>query len=171
MVWAEATHFNFPRKILRVLCRYFEHQRRVQFEMEWPAPSHSVARRVQRGYEGVSALKVEDFRGRQGALMEGRTRELAGIAEDRLQLSITGGGKQGTSKVVASCSCLKEKFQECRKKDGVGLATSVENVRSGPQDENEAAGSRGESKKEKVQREFFFLPEEIESSRRITRLV
>ena len=32
MVWAWAAHFSFPRKILRVLCGYFEHQRRVQFE-------------------------------------------------------------------------------------------------------------------------------------------
>ena len=32
VVWAWATHFSFPRKILRVLCCYFEHQRRVQFE-------------------------------------------------------------------------------------------------------------------------------------------
>ena len=32
MVWAWATNFSFPRKILRVLCGYFEHQRRVQFE-------------------------------------------------------------------------------------------------------------------------------------------
>ena len=31
-VWAWASHFSFPRKILRVLCVYFEHQRRVQFE-------------------------------------------------------------------------------------------------------------------------------------------
>ena len=30
--WAWATHFDFTRKILRVLCWYFEHQRRVQFE-------------------------------------------------------------------------------------------------------------------------------------------
>ena len=30
VVWAWATHFCFPRKILRVLCG--EHQRRVQFE-------------------------------------------------------------------------------------------------------------------------------------------
>ena len=29
VVWAWAT---FPRKILRVLCGYFQHQRRVQFE-------------------------------------------------------------------------------------------------------------------------------------------
>ena len=31
-VWVLTTHFSFPRKILRVLCGYFEHQRRVQFE-------------------------------------------------------------------------------------------------------------------------------------------
>ena len=31
VVWAWAAHFSFPR-ILRVLCGYFEHQRRVQFE-------------------------------------------------------------------------------------------------------------------------------------------
>ena len=32
VVWAWATHCNFPRMILRVLCGYFEHQWRVQFE-------------------------------------------------------------------------------------------------------------------------------------------
>ena len=32
VVWAWATHFSFPRNILRVLCGYFEHQKRVQFE-------------------------------------------------------------------------------------------------------------------------------------------
>ena len=32
VAWAWATHFRFPRKILRVLCGYFEPQRRVQFE-------------------------------------------------------------------------------------------------------------------------------------------
>ena len=32
VVWAWATHFCFPRKILRVLCGFFEHQGRVQFE-------------------------------------------------------------------------------------------------------------------------------------------
>ena len=32
VVWAWATRFSFPRKILRLLCWYFEQQRRVQFE-------------------------------------------------------------------------------------------------------------------------------------------
>ena len=31
-LWAWAMHSSFPRKILRVLRGYFEHQRRVQFE-------------------------------------------------------------------------------------------------------------------------------------------
>ena len=32
VIFAWATHFGFSRKILRMLCGYFEHQRRVQFE-------------------------------------------------------------------------------------------------------------------------------------------
>ena len=32
VVGAWATHFSVPRKILRVVCGCFEHQRRVQFE-------------------------------------------------------------------------------------------------------------------------------------------
>ena len=32
VVWAWATHVSFPRKILGVLCGYFEQQRRVEFE-------------------------------------------------------------------------------------------------------------------------------------------
>ena len=38
VVWAWATHFSFRRKILRVLCGYFEHQRCVQFGRT--APDH-----------------------------------------------------------------------------------------------------------------------------------
>ena len=32
VVWAWATHFCFPKKVLRVLCGCLEHQRHVQFE-------------------------------------------------------------------------------------------------------------------------------------------
>ena len=32
VVWAWATHVSSPRKVLRVLCGYFEQPRRVQFE-------------------------------------------------------------------------------------------------------------------------------------------
>ena len=42
VVWAWATHFDFPTEILRVLCGYFELQRRVQFEKlcGGAAPAH-----------------------------------------------------------------------------------------------------------------------------------
>ena len=40
--WAWATHFSFPRKILRVLCGYFEHQRRVQFERRAAEPLTTI---------------------------------------------------------------------------------------------------------------------------------
>ena len=58
VVWAWATHFCFPRKILRVLCGYFEHQRRgrmcggaahdhhgyfARVEVELPAFTHCSA--------------------------------------------------------------------------------------------------------------------------------
>ena len=48
------------------------------------------------------------------------------VEEKGLTLSITEGGKEGKSKVITSCRHLEEKFQECSKKGGVAMATSVE---------------------------------------------
>ena len=62
VVWAWATHFNFPRQFLCVPCGYFEIQRRVQFEgcaephhhgnspwvkVELLAPAHCAAGRTE----------------------------------------------------------------------------------------------------------------------------
>ena len=41
-VMAWATNFSFPREILRVLCGYFEHQRRVQFEGRFAEPLQTI---------------------------------------------------------------------------------------------------------------------------------
>ena len=72
--------------------------------------------------------------------MEGQSKELPGIAEKVLKsikreveeqgvkLPITEGEGEGKHKVIASGSKLEEKFQECSKSDGVGLATNVETV-------------------------------------------
>ena len=43
------------------------------------------------------------------------------VEEKGLKLSITDGGKEGKHIVIASCSFLEERFQEC-----LGLATSME---------------------------------------------
>ena len=67
-----------------------------------------------------------------------------------MKLSITEGGKEGKSKEITYCRHLEERFQECSKKEGVIMATSVETVRSGLRNANQAVGSEGEGKKEKV---------------------
>ena len=50
VVWVWATRFNVTKKILSVLCGYFEHERRVQFarvEVELLATAHCVAGRTE----------------------------------------------------------------------------------------------------------------------------
>ena len=42
VVRAWTTHFNLPRKLLLVLCGYFEHQRRVQFEGRVAEPLQTI---------------------------------------------------------------------------------------------------------------------------------
>ena len=79
VVWAWATHFCFPRKILRVLCGHFENQRRVQLEgcvaeqlhhghlarvqVELFAFTYCSAGCVERSRENLSILEAEGFRG------------------------------------------------------------------------------------------------------------
>ena len=42
VVWAWTTHFSFPTKISRVLCGFYEHQRRVQFEGRVAEPLRTI---------------------------------------------------------------------------------------------------------------------------------
>ena len=89
---------------------------------------------VAKVYQPTTLKIVDDIT----AIMEGRNKELPCIAdkilevirmeveEKGLKLSITEGGKRGQSKVIARCSYLLLKFQECGKKEGVGLATGVD---------------------------------------------
>ena len=60
VVWACATHFNDPRKILRVLCGYFEHRRRVQFRGRVAEPLQTITAIFP---QDVSASEVEGFCG------------------------------------------------------------------------------------------------------------
>ena len=114
VVWVWTTHFNLSRKVLRVPCGYFEHQRRVQLE-------GCDARRFKRSAEGVFApLKLKVFVDDIIALMEGQNKELQGFAEkvqmsmrrrckrNRFRLSIREGGKEGKSKVISPCIYSEE---------------------------------------------------------------
>ena len=73
-------------------------------------------------------MKLKFFVDEITALMEGRSKELAGIEEKVLRamrmeveekeqtLSLTEGRKEGKSKVIASCGYLEENLHECSKK-------------------------------------------------------
>ena len=132
VVWAWATHFSFPRKILRVLRGYFEHQRRVQFE-GCAAESQRTITAILPGSKWSCLLlrlvlqdalsevtkicpplklrvSVDDIT----ALVMGRNTEVAqmakkGMKELReevekkgLKLTITENGEEGKSKMIAS---------------------------------------------------------------------
>ena len=73
--------------------------------------------------------------------------EERGVEGEGLRLSITEGGKERKSKAITSCKYLEERFQECTKKEGVVLATSVETLVGGPENQNQALGGEGESEK------------------------
>ena len=135
-------HQFFLGRFLRVLCVYFEHQWRVQFErcvakplQTIAAPSQCASRRVERSDEGLSDLRDEGIRGRFHSLHEREEKEFAGIAEKvlravtreveekGLKLSISEGGEELKNKVVASCNFLEA---DCSQREGVGPATSAE---------------------------------------------
>ena len=69
MVWSWATHFRFPRKILRVLCGNFESTRGVysskdvRVEVELLALSDCVAACVMLGSKNLPDVEVEGFCG------------------------------------------------------------------------------------------------------------
>ena len=103
VVWALATHFSFPRKILRVLCGYFEHERRVQFEGCVAEPLQTISailpgsewrclllRIVLReALSGVTKicppLKLRVFVDDTTALLNGKNKEIAETAKKVMQ--------------------------------------------------------------------------------------
>ena len=99
VVWAWATRFSFPRKLLRVLCGYFEHQRRVQFEGCLAEPLQAITA-ILPGFkwscllqrivlqdtlsevtEIYPPLKLRVFVGDVTALLKGRNRERVEMAK------------------------------------------------------------------------------------------
>ena len=147
VVWAWATHFNIPRKILRVLGGYFEHQRRVQFE-----DGHLVRVQVELLTSTVlqdalsevtkmhPPLKLRVSVDGITALLKGRNKEMVEMAdkvlrklkkeveENGLKLSVTENGKEGKSKMVTSRRYVEENLWECSFQKRVVMAESVEKL-------------------------------------------
>ena len=104
VVWAWATYYNFPRKNLRLLCGYFEHQRRVPFEGCAAVPVQTITaillgskrscfllRTVLRDalsevMEVCPLVKLTVFVDDITAFMEGRNQELVGMAQKGLEV-------------------------------------------------------------------------------------
>ena len=130
-----------------MLCGYFEHQRRVQFEGCLAEPHQPITAILQGSKwsclllrvllldalsevtEVYPLLKLRVFVDDITVLLHGRNKELVEMAEKvlkkkkrekeekSLKLSITEGGKDGKSKAITSCKHLEEWFQECSKKE------------------------------------------------------
>ena len=121
VVWAWATHFNFPRQFSLVLCGYFEHQRRVEFECCVAEPLQAITAILLKLKWSCLFLRIVLQDALSGIVtvypttsLEERDKELPGTAEKALRamrmeveekgltLSVTEGGKDGKSQVIAS---------------------------------------------------------------------
>ena len=83
---------------------------------------------------------------------------LTGDAEEKgLKLSVTEGGKDVKSWVLASCRYVKEKFQECSKREGVGLADSVEIPGADLRKRTKKLGAKEKTRSRKSDVRFSFV--------------
>ena len=62
------------------------------------------------------------------------------VAKKGLMLSVTENGKEGKSKIIASCGFLEEELRQFSKEEGVTLADSVETL--GSENKSKKAGSK-----------------------------
>ena len=148
VVWAWATHFSFPRKILRVLRGYFEHERRVQFEgcvaeplrtitailplSKWSCLLLRIVLQVAMSEvtKNYPLLKLRVFVDDITALLIGKNQVVPEMAwkvlmklkEDverkGLKLSVIGNGKKGKSKMIALCGFFEDELRQCSKEEG-----------------------------------------------------
>ena len=193
VVRAWATHFSFRRKILRVLCGCFEHHRRVQFEgcaaeplqtitailpgSEWSCllPCIVLQDALSEVTQIYPPLQLGVFVDDITAPLMGKNREVAEMAKKvmkklkeeiekkGLKLSVTENGKEGKSKMIASCGFLEDELRQYSKAEGVTLADSVETLGV---DLRTRVKKLEQSEKKEVQSEILDYKEEQKPSRK-----
>ena len=95
-------------------------------------------------------------------LVKGRNKEVAELAkndekverrsgEKTLKLSVIENGKEGKSKMIASCGFLENELSQFSKEEGVTLAGSVETPGVGSRTRVKRLGAKEKSEKKKVQ--------------------
>ena len=186
MILAWTTHFSSPRKILRVLCGYFEHQRRVQFEgcvadplktmtailpgSKWSCLLLRVVLQVALGEVTKTYLlmKLRVFVDDITVLLKGVNREVAEAAKKvmkklkeeiekkSLKLSVTENGKKGKSKMIASCGFLEDELRQSSKQ-GVTLADSVETLGVDLRTRVKRLGAKEKERRNKCKERFSII--------------
>ena len=89
------------------------------------------------------------------------------VEEKRLKLSITENGKEGKSKMIASCGYLVEKLQECSKEEGVTVADSVETLGVDLRTRVKRQGAKEKASRRNCNVRFSFI-EKNKAFRRVT---
>ena len=78
------------------------------------------------------------------------------------ELSVTEDGKDGESKMIASCGFLANELRQFSREEGVTLADSVETLGVDSRT-SEKAGSKRKNKEEKVQGEVLTFSRRVPS--------
>ena len=99
---------------------------------------------------------------RQGALGKEGDEKTERRREEKkgLKLSVTENGKQGKSKMIASCGFLENELSQFSKGGGVTLADSVETLGVDLSTRVKRLGAKEKARSEKVQSEVLDYQEE-----------
>ena len=88
-------------------------------------------------------------------------KKLKGAVEKKnLKLSVAENGKEGKSKMIASCGFLENELRQFSREGGVTLADCVETLGVDFENKSENAESKRKSKEEEVQGEVLTHEEE-----------
>ena len=158
-----ATHFIFLRKVLRVPCGYFEHQRRAKLEGCLAEPLQTIrailprSRRIvlqdalSEATQVYPPLKLAVFLGEMWSLVDVAEKILKKIKkeveEKGPRLSITEGGNQGKEQGNHLVQVSGGEVQGMQQKRGSCGRQECRNLESGLENESQAAGREGEGKK------------------------
>ena len=82
------------------------------------------------------------------------------VEKKGLAVSVTENGKEGKSKMIASCGFLENELRQFNREGGVTLADSVENSGRRLENKSEKVGSKRKSGEEEVQGEVLDYQEE-----------
>ena len=77
------------------------------------------------------------------------------VEEKALELSVTENGKEGKSKMIASCRFLEDELRQCSNEEGVTLADSVETLGVDLRTRVKRLGAKEKARRKEVQGEVL----------------